>query len=147
MHAGPMAKNHGALPETLKVGTNELGLVHLQDVTINFLTEILSYTRASECRQGHRDYSYASSYKSSRHARLLRSTCRGPRRDHSYRNPRKWLKFSPVDNMEIRPKVVILEMLGTTVSMIVHDIERIRRIKWDQIKVPPALLQANTAAG
>ena len=27
MHAGPMAKNHGALPETLKVGTNELGLV------------------------------------------------------------------------------------------------------------------------
>jgi two-component system chemotaxis response regulator CheV len=37
---------------------------------------------------------------------------------------------------------VILEMLGTTVGMILHDIERIRRIKWDQIKVLPALLQA-----
>jgi two-component system chemotaxis response regulator CheV len=55
----------------------------------------------------------------------------------------RWLQFSPVNSMAIRPKVVILEMLGTAVGMIVHDVERIRRTKWDQIKVPPALLQDN----
>jgi len=54
----------------------------------------------------------------------------------------RWLKFRPIDDIQTRPKVVILEMLGTTVGMIVHEVERIRRIKWDQIKVPPSLLQA-----
>ncbi|MBI3592851.1 MAG: chemotaxis protein CheV, partial [Nitrospirae bacterium] len=54
----------------------------------------------------------------------------------------KWMKVNPPANMDIRLKVIVLEMLGTTVGMIVHEVERIRRIKWDQIKPPPSLLQA-----
>ncbi|HEX8947813.1 MAG TPA: chemotaxis protein [Dissulfurispiraceae bacterium] len=54
----------------------------------------------------------------------------------------KWMKIVPPADRELRPKVIVLEMLGTTVGMIVHDVERIRRIKWDQIKPPPSLLQA-----
>jgi two-component system, chemotaxis family, chemotaxis protein CheV len=54
----------------------------------------------------------------------------------------KWLKFTPVDDLQIKPKIIILEMLGACVGMVVHDVERIRRIKWDQIKAPPTLLQA-----
>lgn len=54
----------------------------------------------------------------------------------------KWMKIVAPADMEIRPKVIVLEMLGTTVGMIVHEVERIRRIKWDQIKPPPSLLQA-----
>lgn len=54
----------------------------------------------------------------------------------------KWMKLISPSDMDIRPKVVVLEMLGTTVGMIVHEVERIRRIKWDQIKPPPSLLQA-----
>lgn len=53
----------------------------------------------------------------------------------------KWMKLTLPADLEIRPKVVVLEMLGTTTGMIVHDVERIRRIKWDQIKPPPPLLQ------
>ncbi len=31
-------------------------------------------------------------------------------------NLAKWLKFQPVTDLQLRPKVVILEMLGTTVG-------------------------------
>src|SRR5208337_2130642 len=54
----------------------------------------------------------------------------------------KWMKVTPPASMDIRLKVIVLEMLGTTVGIIVHEVERIRRIKWDQIKPPPSLLQA-----
>jgi two-component system chemotaxis response regulator CheV len=56
-------------------------------------------------------------------------------------NLAKWLKFQQAAEIQVKPKIIILEMLGTCVGMIVHDVERIRRIKWDQIKAPPALLQ------
>ncbi|GER93214.1 chemotaxis protein CheV [hot springs metagenome] len=54
----------------------------------------------------------------------------------------KWMKIVPPSSIEIRPKVIVLEMLGQTTGMIVHEVERIRRIKWDQIKPPPSMLQA-----
>jgi two-component system, chemotaxis family, chemotaxis protein CheV len=57
-------------------------------------------------------------------------------------NLAKWLKFEQAPEMQAKPKIIILEMLGACVGMIVHDVERIRRIKWDQIKAPPALMQA-----
>jgi two-component system, chemotaxis family, chemotaxis protein CheV len=57
-------------------------------------------------------------------------------------NLAKWLKFQQAPEMQVKPKIIILEMLGACVGMIVHDVERIRRIKWDQIKAPPALMQA-----
>lgn len=57
-------------------------------------------------------------------------------------NLAKWLKFQPAAEIQVKPKIIILEMLGACVGMIVHDVERIRRIKWDQIKAPPALMQA-----
>ena len=137
-----MAKNHGALSETLKVGTNELELVifkmynklpdgnielYSYGVNVAKVTEIIPMPPLTKVPDMP-DYSEALAEVRGEIIPIV--------------NLGKWLKFSSVDNMEIRPKVVILEMLGTTVGMIVHDVERIRRIKWDQIKVPPALLQA-----
>ncbi|MBI5682703.1 MAG: chemotaxis protein CheV [Deltaproteobacteria bacterium] len=54
----------------------------------------------------------------------------------------KWMKLNPVQGANIKQKVIVLEMMGTTVGMVVHDVERIRRIKWDKIKPPPSILQA-----
>jgi len=53
----------------------------------------------------------------------------------------KWMKIHPSPNHLVRPKVIVLNMMSTIVGMIVHDVERIRRIGWDQIKQPPAMLQ------
>lgn len=54
----------------------------------------------------------------------------------------KWMKLSSPQGASVKQKVIVLEMLGTTVGMVVHDVERIRRIKWDVIKPPPQILQA-----
>jgi two-component system chemotaxis response regulator CheV len=137
-----MAKNTGAVPEILKVGANELELVifrmfnklpdgstenYAYGVNVAKVREIIPMpvlTKVPDMPE------YAEALAEVRGEVI------------PIVNLGKWLKFVPADGMEIRPKVVILEMLGTTVGMIVHEVERIRRIKWDQIKVPPALLQA-----
>jgi two-component system chemotaxis response regulator CheV len=137
-----MAKNHGTLPETLKVGANELELVifKMYDRQPDGKIEVYAYgVNVAKVREiipmppltkvpDMPDYAEALTEVRGEVIPVV--------------NLGKWLKFSATDNPEIRPKVIILEMLGTTVGMIVHEVERIRRIKWDQIKVPPALLQA-----
>jgi len=137
-----MERNTGTLPEVLKVGANELELVIFR--MFNKLPD-----GASE------SYSYGVNVAKVREIIPMPPVTKVPDMpDYAEAiaevrgevipivNLAKWLKFSQSDNSSIRPKVVILEMLGTTVGMIVHEVERIRRIKWDQIKVPPALLQA-----
>ena len=104
MHAGPMAKNHGALPETLKVGTNELGLVifkmynKLPDgnielyscgVNVAKVTEIIPMPPLTKVPDMP-DYSEALAEV---RGEIIVIVTLG-----------KWLKFSPVDNMEIRPR-------------------------------------------
>jgi two-component system chemotaxis response regulator CheV len=137
-----MAQKQGSLPETLKVGANELELVivkmfnKLPDGTIE-------------------DYSYGVNVAKVREIIPMPTVTKVPDMPEYAEalaevrgevipivNLAKWLKFGVSDDMNLRPKVVILDMLGTTVGMIVHDVERIRRIKWDQIKLPPALLRA-----
>lgn len=54
----------------------------------------------------------------------------------------KLMKLTSTTNAAIRQKIIVLEMLRTTVGIVVHDVERIRRIRWDQIKPPPLLFQA-----
>lgn len=53
----------------------------------------------------------------------------------------KWMKIHPDPSHIVRAKVIVLNMMNTIVGMIVHDVERIRRIGWDQIKQPPSMLQ------
>ncbi len=53
----------------------------------------------------------------------------------------RWMKVRPAVSHAIRPKVIVLNMMNTIVGMIVHDVERIRRIGWDQVKQPPSMLQ------
>ncbi|HMK56540.1 MAG TPA: chemotaxis protein [Dissulfurispiraceae bacterium] len=137
-----MAQNQGALPEILKVGANELELVifKMYDKVPNGGAEIYSYgINVAKVREiipmppltkvpDMPDYAEALAEVRGEVIPIV--------------NLGRWLKFNPVDDMDIKRKVIILEMLGTTVGMIVHEVERIRRIRWDQIKVPPALLQA-----
>lgn len=56
-------------------------------------------------------------------------------------NIAKWMKIHPAPDHVVRSKVIVLNMMNTIVGMIVHDVERIRRIGWDQIKQPPSMLQ------
>ncbi|KAF0185190.1 MAG: two-component system chemotaxis family response regulator CheV [Nitrospirae bacterium] len=53
----------------------------------------------------------------------------------------RWMKIRPAQHHTVRPKVIVLSMMNTIVGMIVHDVERIRRISWDQVKQPPSMLQ------
>ena len=104
MHAGPMAKNHGSLPETLKVGTNELGLVifkmynKLPDgnielyscgVNVAKVTEIIPMPPLTKVPDMP-DYSEALAEV---RGEIIPIVTLG-----------RWLKFSPADNMEIRPR-------------------------------------------
>jgi two-component system, chemotaxis family, chemotaxis protein CheV len=57
----------------------------------------------------------------------------------------KWLKVIPPAEIEGKQKIIILDMLDTTVGIIVHEVQRIRRIGWDGIKPPPSFLQAKHA--
>ncbi|HTZ18513.1 MAG TPA: chemotaxis protein [Dissulfurispiraceae bacterium] len=137
-----MEHTPGALPEVLKVGANELELVIVR--MFNKLPDGSSES-----------YSYGVNVAKVREIIPMPALTKVPDMpDYAEAiaevrgevvpivNLARWLKFFPATDLSIRPKVVILEMLGTTVGMIVHEVERIRRIKWDQIKVPPALLQA-----
>ncbi len=137
-----MERNTGALPEVLKVGANELELVIFK-----------MYNRLPDGT--YESYSYGVNVAKVREIIPMPVLTKVPDMPEYAEalaevrgevvpivNLGKWLKFQPIDDSQIRPKVVILEMLGTTVGMIVHEVERIRRIRWDQIKVPPALLQS-----
>jgi two-component system chemotaxis response regulator CheV len=137
-----MAKNPGNLPEVLKVGTNELELViikmynKLPDGTVETYSYGVNVSKVREIIPmpvltkvpDMPDYAEALAEVRGQVIPVI--------------NLGKWLKFSQSDTKELRPKVVIIDMMGTNVGMIVHEVERIRRIKWDQIKVPPSLIQA-----
>src|SRR5271169_5019560 len=137
-----MAQSSGSVPEVLKVGTNEMELVvfrmfnSLPDGT----PEILDYgVNVAKVREIIPMPTLTKVPDMPAYAEAL-AQVRGeviPIVDLG-----KWMKVTAPASMDIRLKVIVLEMLGTTVGIIVHEVERIRRIKWDQIKPPPALLQA-----
>jgi two-component system, chemotaxis family, chemotaxis protein CheV len=137
-----MAKNQGNLPEVMKVGANELELVIIKmfnkladgnvetytyGVNVSKVREIIPMPALTKVPDMP-DYAEALAEVRGQVIPVI--------------NLGKWLKFNQSDTMEIRPKVVIIDMMGTNVGMIVHEVERIRRIKWDKIKVPPSLLQS-----
>jgi two-component system chemotaxis response regulator CheV len=137
-----MATNQGNLPEVMKVGANELELVIIK--MFNKLPDGKIET-----------YSYGVSVSKVREIIPLPVLTKIPDMpDYAEAiaevrgqvipviNLGKWLKFNQTENIDLRPKVVIIDMMGTNVGMIVHDVERIRRIKWEQIKAPPSLLQS-----
>lgn len=137
-----MAQSVGALPEVLKVGTNEMELVvfRMYGTHPDGSLDILDYgVNVAKVREIIPMPTLTKVPDMPAYAEAL-AEVRGeviPIVDLG-----KWMRITPPSNMEIRPKVIVLEMLGATVGMIVHDVERIRRIKWDQIKPPPSLLQA-----
>ena len=137
-----MAQNPGALPEVLKVGANEMELVvfRMYGTHPDGSSEILDYgVNVAKVREIIPMPTLTKVPDMPAYAEAL-TEVRGeviPIVDLG-----KWMKIAPPSDRELRPKVIVLEMLGTTVGMIVHDVERIRRIKWDQIKPPPSLLQA-----
>ena len=137
-----MAQGIGALPEVLKVGTNEMELVvfRMYGMHPDGSPEILDYgVNVAKVREIIPMPALRKVPDMPAYAEAL-AEVRGeviPIVDLG-----KWMKIVAPADMEIRPKVIVLEMLGTTVGMIVHEVERIRRIKWDQIKPPPSLLQA-----
>ncbi|MBF0505206.1 MAG: chemotaxis protein CheV [Nitrospirae bacterium] len=137
-----MAQNGGAVPEVLKVGTNEMELVVFRMFSSHpdGTPEILDYgVNVAKVREIIPMPTLTKVPDMPSYAEAL-AEVRGeviPIVDLG-----NWMKVKPPANMDIRLKVIVLEMLGTTVGMIVHEVERIRRIKWDQIKPPPALLQA-----
>ncbi|MCL4492768.1 MAG: chemotaxis protein [Nitrospirae bacterium] len=137
-----MAQNPGALPEVLKVGANELELVvfRMFNSHPDGSPEILDYgVNVAKVREIIPMPTLTKVPDMPAYAEAL-TEVRGeviPIVDLG-----KWMKVVSPPDMELRPKVIVLEMLGTTVGMIVHEVERIRRIKWDQIKPPPSLLQA-----
>lgn len=137
-----MARNPGALPEVLKVGANEMELVVFRMFSSHpdGTPEVLDYgVNVAKVREIIPMPTLTKVPDMPAYAEAL-AEVRGeviPIVDLG-----NWMKVVPPAGMEVRPKVIVLEMLGTTVGMIVHDVERIRRIKWDQIKPPPALLQA-----
>lgn len=137
-----MAQSVSVLPEVLKVGTNEMELVvfRMFGSLPDGSPEILDYgVNVAKVREIIPMPTLTKVPDMPVYAEAL-TEVRGeviPIVDLG-----KWMKVVPPENMEIRLKVIVLEMLGTTVGMIVHEVERIRRIKWDQIKPPPALMQA-----
>ena len=137
-----MAQSIGGLPEVLKVGTNEMELVvfRMFNSHPDGTPEILDYgVNVAKVREIIPMPTLTKVPDMPVYAEAL-AEVRGeviPVVDLG-----KWMKVSPPASMDIRLKVIVLEMLGTTVGMIVHEVERIRRINWDQIKPPPALLQA-----
>jgi two-component system chemotaxis response regulator CheV len=139
---GEMAQSTGALPEVLKVGTNEMELVVFRMFSSHpdGSPEILDYgVNVAKVREIIPMPTLTKVPDMPAYAEAL-AQVRGeviPIVDLG-----KWMKVNPPPTMDIRLKVIVLEMLGTTVGMIVHEVERIRRIKWDQIKPPPSLLQA-----
>jgi two-component system chemotaxis response regulator CheV len=137
-----MAQNVGALPEVLKVGTNEMELVvfRMYGTHPDGSPELLDYgVNVAKVREIIPMPALTKVPDMPAYAEAL-AEVRGE--VIPIVNLSKWMKIVPPSNMDIRPKVIVLEMLGTTVGMIVHEVERIRRIKWDQIKPPPSLLQA-----
>ncbi|MCG6552467.1 MAG: chemotaxis protein [Candidatus Magnetominusculus sp. LBB02] len=60
----------------------------------------------------------------------------------------KWMRLATPEGsaaskaITMRRKVIILEIMDTTLGIIVHEVERIRRIRWDHIKPPPPVMQA-----
>jgi len=139
---GAMARTVGAVPEVLKVGTNEMELVvfRMFGSHPDGTPDILDYgVNVAKVREIIPMPTLTKVPDMPAYAEAL-AQVRGeviPIVDLG-----KWMKVTPPANMEIRLKVIVLEMLGTTVGMIVHEVERIRRIRWDQIKPPPSLLQA-----
>ncbi|MFO0751809.1 MAG: chemotaxis protein [Thermodesulfovibrionales bacterium] len=136
-----MAQQTSALPEVLKVGMNEMELVVFRMFSAEEgATEAMEYgVNVAKVREIIPMPTLTKVPDMPVYAEAL-TEVRGeviPIVDLG-----KWMKLTLPDTIELRPKVIVLEMLGTTVGMIVHDVERIRRIKWDQIKPPPALLQA-----
>lgn len=137
-----MAQNPGALPEVLKVGANEMELVvfRMYSTHPDGTPETLDYgVNVAKVREIIPMPTLTKVPDMPAYAEAL-AEVRGE--VIPIVNLGKWMKIESPPNMEIRPKVIVLEMLGTTVGLIVHDVERIRRIKWDQIKPPPSLLQA-----
>ncbi len=137
-----MAQSAGSVPDVLKVGTNEMELVVFRMFSSHpdGTPEILDYgVNVAKVREIIPMPTLTKVPDMPAYAEAL-AQVRGeviPIVDLG-----KWMKVNPPASMDIRLKVIVLEMLGTTVGMIVHEVERIRRIKWDQIKPPPALLQA-----
>ncbi len=136
-----MAQKPGSMPEVLKVGANELELIIIKmfnklpdgsietysyGVNVAKVREILPLPVLTKVPDMP-DYAEALAEVRGQVVPVI--------------NLGKWLKFNHDPDTQVKPKIVILEMLGTCVGMIVHDVERIRRIKWDQIKAPPALMQ------
>jgi two-component system chemotaxis response regulator CheV len=139
---GIMAQGIGALPEVLKVGANEMELVvfKMYEMLPDSTTEVLNYgVNVAKVREIILMPTLTKVPDMPAYADAL-AEVRGeviPIVDLG-----KWMKIVSPSGMEIKPKVIVLEMLGTTTGMIVHEVERIRRIKWDKIKPPPALLQS-----
>lgn len=137
-----MAQSIGVLPEVLKVGTNEMELVvfRMYGTRPDGSPELLDYgVNVAKVREIIPMPTLTKVPDMPAYAEAI-AEVRGevtPIVDLG-----KWMKIVAPSNIEIRPKVIVVEMLGTTVGMIVHEVERIRRIKWDQIKPPPSLLQA-----
>ncbi|MBF0515933.1 MAG: chemotaxis protein CheV [Nitrospirae bacterium] len=140
-----MTQKAGALPEVLKVGANEMELVvfKMYCQMPNGKTETRSYgVNVAKVREiipmpplttvpDLPDYAESLSEVRGEVIPII--------------NLGKLMKMdlpSGADAIEVRQKVIVLEMLGTTVGIIVHEVERIRRIKWTQIKPPPQLLQS-----
>ncbi|MCI4624556.1 MAG: chemotaxis protein [Candidatus Magnetoovum sp. WYHC-5] len=137
-----MAKNAGALPEVLKVGTNEIELVvfKMYDKAITRDYDIKFYgVNVAKVREIIPIPPLTSVPDMPEYADAL-AEVRGE--VIPIINLGKWMKLVLPDKLNIRHKVIVVEMLGTTVGIVVHDVERIRRIKWDQIKPPPNLLQS-----
>lgn len=137
-----MAQSIGALPEVLKVGTNEMELVvfRMYGTHPDGSPDVLDYgVNVAKVREIIPMPTLTKVPDMPAYAEAL-AEVRGeviPIVDLG-----KWMKIIPPSNMDIKPKVIVLEMLGQTTGMIVHEVERIRRIKWDQIKPPPSMLQA-----
>lgn len=137
-----MTKAPSTMPEVLKVGSNELELVvfRMYSAKPDGSTEICDYgVNVAKVREIIPMPALTKVPDMPAYAEAL-AEVRGeviPIVDLS-----KWMKLQKPAGIDIKPKVIVLEMLGSTTGMIVDEVERIRRIKWDQIKPPPALLQA-----
>ncbi|MBF0486886.1 MAG: chemotaxis protein CheV [Nitrospirae bacterium] len=140
-----MTQNAGALPEVLKVGANEMELVVfkmyclLQDgkpetrsygVNVAKVREIIPMPVLTTVPDLP-DYAEALAEVRGEVIPII--------------DLGKWMKLvvpEQAESKDIRQKVIVLEMLSTTVGIVVHEVERIRRIKWTQIKPPPPFLQS-----
>ncbi|MBF0554556.1 MAG: chemotaxis protein CheV [Nitrospirae bacterium] len=139
-----MTKNAGALPEVLKVGANEMELVVFKMYCLlqNGKPETRSYgVNVAKVREIIPMPTLTTVPDLPDYAEAL-AEVRGeviPIIDLG-----KWMKLvvpGGPDAKDIRQKVIVVEMLSTTVGIVVHEVERIRRIKWTQIKPPPQFLQ------